>query len=577
VLDLACGSGSFLIRAYDALLGWEAELAGMPMEQLTHEYRMPVLRRNIFGVDLDPQAVEIARWNLLLRALREPQRLPELRGNIKRGNSLISEGAPEMHPFDWEREFPDIMKAGGFDVIIGNPPYLKEYIDHQPFHDMRAGRLAKYYQGKMDIWYAFTCLAIDLLKPGGLHSFIATNNWPTNSGASLVRQKILSETQIVEFVDFGDYRVFETAGIQTMIYILQKTAKPHEGRIRYRRLTCQDPSVPDMNDFLFDRVQDNLAVSFDAAVESKKRGRSFTFVPDVQEGVLANLEGIGNYRLKSNEIAQGIICPQEAVLPRHLADLPDKHVEPGSGIFILSNDEKRLLGVRGLERKIVKPYYTTEELVRYYGAPQNKLWIIYTTPEVTKHIVEYPNIKAHLDRFGSIITSDNWPYGLHRARDENFFVGEKIISLRKTSRPHFTYTDFPCYVSQTFFVLKPIDINLKYLVAMLNSKVCHFWLDKKGKKQGDALQVDKAPLLEIPIRMLDLAKPAEKRQHDGIVGLVEEILGLQARLAPQRDTPSAERDDLVHRIALTDRAIDEAVYALYGLTDAERQLVEGET
>ena len=111
----------------------------------------------------------------------------------------------------------------------------------------------------------------------------------------------------------------------------------------------------------------------------------------------------------------------------------------------------------------------------------------------------YPNIKKHLDQFLDIITSDNKPYGLHRSRDEKFFMGEKIISLRKCTTPTFTFTDFDCYVSQTFFIIKTDRISQKYLTALLNSKLIEFWLRHKGKMQGFNFQIDKEPLLEVPL------------------------------------------------------------------------------
>lgn len=574
VLDMACGSGSFLIRAYDALLRWESETARIPLEKMSQEYRVPLLRTNIFGVDLDQQAVEIARLNLLLRTLASRELLPPLRENVRQGNSLIAEGEPEKQPFDWDQEFPEIMKAGGFDIVIGNPPYLKEYVDHQPFHDVQNTKLAKYYQGKMDIWYMFACLAIDLLKPGGLHSFIATNNWPTNAGASILRQKILSETQIIEFVDFGEYRVFETAGIQTMVYLVKKTGKPHSGPIRYRRLVRPDITGAEIDDFLNDRVEGDFAVSYDVSLATDTPGKMFTFVPAEDQTLLSRIEQIGGYRLNPREISQGIICPQEFVLPKHFDELEKEDRVSSSGIFILTSDERSELKLSRREREVLKPYYTSEELGRYYGDSNNRLWVVYTSPDITEKIDKLPMIKAHLDKYSQINTSDNRPYGLHRARDEDFFLGEKIISLRKTARPHFTYSDFACYVSQTFFVLKPTDINLKYLVAVLNSKVCHYWLDRKGKKQGNALQIDKAPLLEIPVRLLDLGSPEERRQHDEIVELVEGTLALQRRLWQLQTTHSEERAELERKVAQMELAIDEAVYILYNLTNAEKRLVE---
>src|SRR5690554_3242819 len=153
------------------------------------------------------------------------------------------------------------------------------------------------------------------------------------------------------------------------------------------------------------------------------------------------------------------------------------------------------------EKELVKPFFTTSELGRFYGTNKNRFWVIYTdssfkNPET---ITPYPNLKEHLDKFQDVITSDNKPYGLHRAREEKFFKGDKIISLRKCARPTFTFTDFDCYVSQTYFSIKTDRLNQKYLTGLLNSNLIAFWLKYQGKMQGDLYQVDKAPLMNLPV------------------------------------------------------------------------------
>jgi adenine-specific DNA-methyltransferase len=594
VLDPACGSGSFLLGAYQVLLDFhtryyadeakkkeanQARLidAGEGGEfKLSLEQKAQILRNNIFDVDIDPQAVEITMMSLYIKML-EGERgaitgqgvLPRLRDNIKCGNSLLDD-------FVWESKregFGEIMEAGGFDAVIGNPPYIKEYVNHQPFHDLRGTKLAKYYQGKMDIWYIFACLAIDLLKDGGLHSFIATNNWITNSGASILRQKILTDTQLHEFLDFGEFRVFQSAGIQTMIYLLQKTKTQHRGRVRYLRIKNADVAAHEVAECLSKGDCDDFVTSFKAALQGGTKGGVFTFVDDREIQVLRRIEKNGRYHLRSQEVAQGIVSPQDYTLESHLPRLRDRNVHTGDGIFVLSDREKRILHPTESEQSIIKPYYTTNELGRYYGNAHNQCWVIYTDTQTIRRIKDYPHIKFHLDTFAPVITSDNRPYGLHRARDEQFFLGEKIVSLRKTDKPQFTYTDFPCYVSQTFFVLKSTDINLKYLVGVLNSRLCHFWLDRKGKKQGNALQVDKAPLLAIPIRVINFADLADKALHDKMVALVERILELhKQKHAAQSD---AARERIEREINVTDEQIDALVYELYGLTKEEIKIVEG--
>lgn len=588
ILDPTCGSGSFLIRAFDALLEYHAGIKGKKVSELDQFERLPILTNNIYGIDLDRQAVDIARLNLLLRAVARRELLPSLEQNIQQGNSLIQgdeqllrshfgDAWEQEFPTNWERRFPGVMKKGGFDIVIGNPPYVKEYVNRRPFWEVGGSRLAKYYQGKADIWYIFASLAIDLLKPGGLHSFIATNNWITAAGASLFRQKVLSETRLAEFVDFGDYKVFEGVGIQTMIYFLEKTGTPHQGPVRYKRITGPDTGVPDIIRLLSNGTAHSEShVSFDAALEARQPSLTFTFLAPREAALLARIESAGRYRLKAEDVGTGIDVHQDFVTPKHLPRLRDGTIKPGDGIFVLSHGEKRFLGLSKKEQTLLKPYYTTQELGRYYADPNNRSWIIYTESATVAKINKYPRIKAHLDRFVAVITSDNKPYGLHRARDENFFLGETIVSLRKTDQPSFTYTDFPCYVSQTFFVIKPTDINLKYLVAVLNSTVCHFWLDKKGKKQGEALQVDKAPLLEIPVRRIDFSVPKELEMHDRLVALVDRMLKLHQRLSAKGDVADSAREQIDRDIEAADREIDDLVYDLYGLTKKERALIESE-
>jgi len=161
-----------------------------------------------------------------------------------------------------------------------------------------------------------------------------------------------------------------------------------------------------------------------------------------------------------------------------------------------------------------------------------------------------------LRTLNQVITSDNNPYGLHRARKEDFFKGEKIMVIRKSPKePVFTYTDFPCYVSAAFYVIKTKDVNIKYLTALLNSKLVKFWLDHKGKKQGNNFQVDDEPLSQIPLIKVS------KEEQNPFVELVDKILSVKGK-NPQTNTSELEAK------------IDRMVYKLYSLTDEEIKIIE---
>lgn len=188
------------------------------------------------------------------------------------------------------------------------------------------------------------------------------------------------------------------------------------------------------------------------------------------------------------------------------------------------------------------------------------LWMIYTDSSFKKKnsLDDYPRIKQHLDKFSAIFTSDNKPYGLHRARNKCFFEGEKVISLRKCSdRPTFSYSDFPVYVTQTFYSIKSSRYNMKFLTGLLNSKLIEFWLRNKGKMQGANFQVDKEPLMQIPIK-------SEEVYAMAISALVDRILSAKHA---DKDTDTSKEE----------REIDRFVYQLYGLTYEEVLTVDPET
>ena len=199
-------------------------------------------------------------------------------------------------------------------------------------------------------------------------------------------------------------------------------------------------------------------------------------------------------------MAQGIVAPQDFV-NESSAKILGINVRKGDGIFVISDKELTNLNLSEKEYELIKPYYTSDELDKYYANKKNSYWIIYTKSDFKniEKIKAYPKIKEHLDKFKEVITSSNKPYGLHRSREEKFFKDEKILSLRKCKEPTFTFSDFDCYVSQTYFIIQTNRLNLKYLTAYLNSKVIKFWLRFKGKMQGKNYQIDKEPLLSIPI------------------------------------------------------------------------------
>ena len=425
--------------------------------------------------------------------------------------------------FLWHTWYKDVFEKGGFDVIIANPPYLKEgRISKTVFEQYKD---SPYYMGKMDLWYVFACISLDLLNENGVLCYIATNNWVTNFGARILRNKVIKETRICTLIDFGALMVFESASIQTMVMLFQKDNRSDDYQFDLRKIKSGKSSERDaigvfsenspIVEYLKPRIKRNSF--FDS---------TFTF--NQFDSIIELIQTNNKIYLTDSEIAQGIVFPQDTLNKKNTAILGNGFSE-GQGIFVLSDNELKSLSLNKNESQLIKPYYTTSQINRYVTSSNNFLWAIYTDSSFKdEHSLDkYPNIKKHLDAFLPIFTSDNKPYGLHRARKEKFFINEKIIALRKcVDHPIFAYCDFECYLSQTFNMIQTTRVNQKYLTGLLNSKLIEFWLKNQGKMQGDNFQLDKEPLQQIPI-----AVPSKETQQL-IANIVDYIIYIKSESKP---------------------------------------------
>ncbi|EAK5667892.1 class I SAM-dependent DNA methyltransferase [Campylobacter coli] len=466
------------------------------------------------------------------------------------------------HPFEWRFEFPEILDDDGnfkgFDLIIGNPPYIKEAENKELFTNTKKLRT---YQGKMDIWYHFVGRGFDILKNNGYLAFIATNNWVTNSGAKKLRNIVLEESQILSLVDFSSFMVFDSASIQTMIMSFQKTKPPKNYEFHFAKITTQTPIYEDALSLLKnEKTQNNEILSINLTPK-KFIDKTLNFTKSDYEELFNKIQKYGKFYLEEREVAQGIVYPQENINKKSL-EILGNNFYLGQGIQKLTNEEVENLNLLKNEKILLKPIFESDNIQKYFVKRYNYFWVIYTNSSFKNpnSMDDYPNLKKHLDKFQNVITSDNKPYGLHRARDEKFFTGSpRIVALRKcVGEPKFSYVDFDCYVSATFYVIKTQRINVKYLTAILNSKLVAFWLKHKGKMQGNNYQIDKEPLLNIPI--VD-TNSKNKKLADELINLVDEILK-----AKEQDK-NANTQELENKI-------NSLVYKLYNLTEDEIKIIE---
>ncbi|KAF5435465.1 Type I restriction-modification system, DNA methylase subunit [Candidatus Methanophagaceae archaeon] len=565
VLDPACGSGSFLIGAYSYLLryhlDWYVKNLSFKKKALPKKYKEAVflakanewylttaekkriLLNNIFGVDIDSQAVEVTKMSLLLKVLEHESResidqqvklgmegvLPNLGGNIKCGNSLIG---PEYYDteqgslfdeaemrrvnvFDWEDErkgFGGIIQRGGFDCVVGNPPYGAF------FGKSDKAYLLNHYKNcpsSLDSYLLFyeRCLR-DLLKTYGCLGFITPNTWELIFSAAQFRTFVLTNFCINEIVHFT-HKIFKSATVDCEIVIVQN-AKRQKHKVL---VTVQSESKS---------LQHEIPQSL----------------------WLSPMSDPFNIRLTEKEHVLLAKINSESV---HADD-----------IFLIKNGVKPFEGGKG------KPPQTRE--------------IVETKPyvsEIKQDDTFRPLLRGGLiQRYVNFWNEDYWiSYGpwLAAPRDPKIFEApEKIVCRQTGDRIICTLIDNKFICRNNLHIILPQDwgYNLKYILGILNSSFCDFCYRAINPEKGEALaEIKKQHLGQLPIRAIDFSNPEEVAQHDKLVALVENMLELQKKYHETR--MEIDKGLYEQQIRIVDAQIDRLVYDLYGLTEEEVKVVEG--
>ncbi|HED1058027.1 TPA: class I SAM-dependent DNA methyltransferase [Campylobacter jejuni] len=450
------------------------------------------------------------------------------------------------HPFEWRFEFPEILDDDGnfkgFDLIIGNPPYIKENDNKDLFTNTKKLRT---YQGKMDIWYHFVGRGFDILKNNGYLAFIATNNWVTNSGAKKLRNIVLEESQILSLVDFSSFMVFDSASIQTMIMQFQKIKPPKNYEFHFSKITTQTPIYDDAINLLKNEKTQNNEILKINLTPKKFIDKTLNFTKSDYEELFNKIQKYGKFYLEESEVAQGIVpAIDEAFV------IKDKNVFSKN------------------EQCFIKEYYTGLS-GKFYSSFTDKYLIYLSNKNYSGNLDDLPNLKQHFQKYKEILKESkikyktpNKPYFyLHREREEKFFKKgeEKIISQVRCIEPIFVYSNENFYGSRALFFIQTCRINLKYLTGVLNSKLIAFWLKHKGKIQGNLFKIDKEPLLNIPI--VNINSKNEKLANK-LISLVDEIL-------------KAKEQDKNANTQKLENKINSLVYKLYNLNEEEIKIIEG--
>ena len=591
VLDPATGSGGFLVEAARRL----REESGIDLNDFQDllDVRSAIFA-GLFGSEISVFPYYITEVNLLIQLTPIVKRMIELQKALKGEHlplavvrvdslslhnanlSLVAEETEEykadkLHdtlPLDSRKKviYRKIKEelAGKFAYCCANPPYVGEKGHKELFRSTldRYPYWKQFYQGKMDYLYWFIILGLSKLREGGKLGFITTAYWPTADGAAKLRRFILENAKIKEMVFFEDVKIFEHAkGQHNMVFVLEKCSgkekakEREENRIKVARVLAKHPdipgeTIPEKLRFLThhllehldkDEYEDRYIEVFWSGVkqgELPKNGGSWNdlFSPPAVKDFIDKVESSGESLENLCHILQGIVSGADRVTRGNINLLPKgkiEHddIEPGDGIFVLSEQEKRSLGLPPSEESLVKPTYKNSDIGPYLVDLEDseKLYIIYTTKKTD--INSYRNIRAHLEKFKEILKDrldryeESYPwYCLHRERDGSLLASVKIVTPRwgeelkpfaLQGRSFYENSDINLIVKK-----KGIRENIRYLLGLLNSSLIKFWMLEKARQKGLTRQ---SILFKIPIHRIDFNNSDEVARHNAIVKKVKAI------------------------------------------------------
>jgi hypothetical protein len=454
--------------------------------------------------------------------------------------------------FHWELEFSEVMlNRKGFNIIISNPPYLKEMDNKSIFEPVKRSDYVKYYQGKMDFWYFFLHRAIDVLAQDCFIGFITNSYFLKSTGAAKLIQRIKEELVIVKAIDMGDIKVFENVSGRHIICL-------------YRKSKEKDLSTTYI-------VVDKDGFSNRIVEQNKKELSNQSLITEDYKINFQNEDAINFKNCVSlgdiYDVSQGVVEAPDKI-SRKLAAL-DSEAKVGDGVFVISKTELESLKLNSEESKVIKKYLNSSDIGKYYIEFSNE-YLIYSDKVAKENIRnnKYPNLKTHLDRMRNFITSSNKPYGLHRPRENKYFESPKLICKGMFLSPEFCYDEEKHYVGFSFSVIikKDQHYSLKYLLGILNSNLGRYWFNNNGKKRGVGVDIGVLVFRQFPVYK------ATYEQQNQIEKMVERILLLNRDFYASL-CDSGQKQKLQVEIEDADYKINQKIYEIYELEQSEIDMI----
>lgn len=507
ILDPSCGEGVFLVAALRAFCAPLNGSANWPR-------RFEVATRSTYGADNDSGALAAA-CEALVDVVAPPDEsrrfvTEAISRNLVLGDALTGQGLddsslagdadaatapepldtnrsldPNVPAIHWGRAFPNVAAAGGFDLVLGNPPYRRERDARETFERLAQSPLGRRWrQARMDLWHYFAHRGLDLLKPGGRLAFVVSGYWSSSRSAEPLIRRLQNEATFEEIRSLGTARVF--AGVQGrhMTFRLRKGCARAKCVIREGETSRRVPQHE-----LFS-------------------GNRLILAP---RGPLVTAERSSKRLGDRFEVRQGIAENPPVIARSHLARRPGDFI-PGEGVFVLSDEEISRRPWNEAERRTFRPYFVPRQVDRFRMPVSPHATLLYLTGRTAPSLEGMPHIAAHLNRFRPILETRRevqrgriaW-WHLHWPREERLFVQPRILAVQMVREPRFAVATAPTFVGFSLNVITSkgnrldSENDLHALCGLLNSSVAREWFETHAKRRGVNLDVGGTVLKEFPL------------------------------------------------------------------------------
>ncbi len=625
VIDPACGSGAFLTQVFDYLYErWK--VMKVEVNRLTKPYKTQlrelealqkygnngfaetpfdewiikknIIQNNLFGVDLNPESVEITKLSLWMKTANKKEKLADMDGNIKQGNSLIDDPEFSDAAFDWQSNFSDVFAEGGFDIVVGNPPYVRQELLGKINKEFYGKRFSKVGNGTADLYVYFYELGLSILKPGGYLSYITPNKWfKTKYGKEL--RHFLQPFDIQQIIDFFELKIFEDAATEPQIILIRNQEKNQDFEYLPVKLT---------QDFV-ERKLDPILIHKQNLQDSE-----WVFADDAVNNLLEKLQ---KNTVSLDEYTKGGI-KFGIKTGLNKAFIIDKITKES----IIKKDPK--------SAELIKPYTQATDIKAWHLENKNEWFFINTGFKTEISEKSYRGIYEYLKQFEKELTARSdqgkTPYNLRACDYYEAFDKPKILYIYTATKHHFYYDTENHFVNNSCYLISNADL---FLSVWLNSAVFEFYKKLKFVAYGNAddggrCKLDYNKMVNVPIPILTDAQKTpfiqkaelmlkmnkelyEKSQgflsvvrselkvekineklgnwfrltFEGFVSEIKKQRGGFKDLAQQMEWQGFFKENQLKAVALqeqidvTNSEIDEMVFGLYGLSAEEIKIVRG--